>query len=141
MKNFKKLMMLATMTCIAQQMTFTKYQDPADDMEEQDMQPRHQGFGRIFTAAENTLTLHPGNAVNSLATGDQADTKFGYERNDEGKIKAKKANTQRNKQERAKDKARAKKDAAKKKAQAQKKAAAAKGKAQNKKAAKSADMQ
>ena len=131
MKNFKKLMMLATMTFMAHESIFARYQDPAmdnddDNMEQEDMQPRHQGFGRIFTAAENTLTLHPGNAVNSLATGDQADTNFGYERNDEGKVKAKRANTKRNKQERKKDEARRKKEAAKKKSKAKKQKSAKK---------------
>jgi hypothetical protein len=116
MKNFKKLMMLATLTITAQQAIIAE-----DDMDIQDAQPRHQGFGRIFTAAENTLTLHPGNAVNSLATGDQADTSFGYQRNDEGKVKAKRANTKRNKQERAKDQARNKKDEARRKKEAAKK--------------------
>lgn len=132
MKNFKKLMMLAILTITAQKAIIADddmmYED---DMDVQDAQPRHQGFGRIFTAAENTLTLHPGNAVNSLATGNQADTSFGYERNDEGQVKARKANTSRNKQQRAKDEAKRKKEAAKKKKAAKNKSTKKKDETKN----------
>ena len=61
-----------------------------------DSQPTHQGFGRFGTAIENTLTLHPGNAVNALATGDQADTTFGYHEDERGRVKANRAHTEHN---------------------------------------------
>ncbi len=91
MKLFKKLMMLVSFSIISQSMTFA-----SDDENNDDVKPKHQGFGRIFTAVENTVTLHPGNAVNSLATGNQDDTTFGYHKDEQGKVKANKANTRRN---------------------------------------------
>ena len=94
MKNFKKLMMLATLSITALQ-SINAYDNAADDT-----QPRHQGFGRIFTAIENTATLHPGNAVNSLATGNQSDTTFGWHENDDNNIKANRADTERNNNDR-----------------------------------------
>ncbi len=111
MKNFKKLMMLATMTLINQQFIVAEYEEKETQLEEkpakkrrkENKEEKHQGFGRIWTAAENTLTLHPGNAVNALATGDQDDTTFGYERNDEGHVKARKADTHRNRKNEKKE--------------------------------------
>ena len=90
MKNFKKLMMLATVACIAQQSTI------ANNKTADDAQPTHQGVGRLGTFFENTLTLHPGNAVNALVTGDQSDTTFGWHENEEGRIKANRADTEHN---------------------------------------------
>src|SRR3990167_8453206 len=90
MKNFKKLMMLATVACIAQQSTI------ANNKTADDTQPTHQGVGRLGTFFENTLTLHPGNAVNALVTGDQSDTTFGWHENEEGRIKANRADTEHN---------------------------------------------
>jgi len=89
MKNFKKLMLLATMSVGAQQAI--AYNKSADDA-----QPTHQGFGRIGTAIENTLTLHPGNAVNALATGDQSDTTYGWHKDDNDRVKANRAHTEHN---------------------------------------------
>ena len=90
MKNFKKLITVATIALTLQQTT-TAYDKSADDA-----QPTHQGFGRFGTFFENTLTLHPGNAVNALATGDQSDTTFGWHEDEEGRIKANRARTEHN---------------------------------------------
>jgi len=90
MKNFKKLMTIATIAFTLQQTT-TTYDQSADDA-----QPTHQGWGRFGTFFENTLTLHPLNGVNALATGDQSDTTFGWHENEEGKIKANRARTEHN---------------------------------------------
>lgn len=89
MKNLKKLMLVATISMGAHQAT--AYNRSADDA-----QPTHQGVGRIGTAIENTLTLHPGNAVNALATGDQSDTTYGWHKDKNGRVKANRAHTQHN---------------------------------------------
>lgn len=91
-----------------------KKQQKDKDKKKDKKKEKHQGFGRIWTAAENTLTLHPGNAVNALATGDQDDTTFGYERNDEGRVKARQADTHRNRKNEKKENEKSKKSQAKK---------------------------
>lgn len=119
MKKFKKIILVASLSVIAQQSlaadvnasyenestttqnsNISKHDRKANLKEhrrnEDHIKPKHQGFGRIGTALENTLTLHPGNAVNALATGDQADTTFGYHKDDEGRIKANRAHTEHN---------------------------------------------
>ena len=112
MKLFKKLMILSSIVMMSQSITF------ASDDNDDNPKPKHQGFGRIFTAVENTVTLHPGNAVNSLATGNQDDTTFGYYKDEQGKVKANKANTRRNnankKAEQKKKEVQAKKNKSKK---------------------------
>lgn len=124
MKNLKKLIILATFSMINYQVMASSepeygYIVPDQDAHEQRQtrqssrqsrkiekrqqrqaddrtKPTHQGFGRIGTALENTLTLHPGNAVNALATGDQSDTTFGWHENEEGRVKANRAHTEHN---------------------------------------------
>lgn len=89
MKNLKKLMLVATISITAQQTI--AYDRSADDAK-----PTKQGFGRIGTAIENTVTLHPGNAVNALATGNQSDTTYGWHKDKNGRVKANRAHTNHN---------------------------------------------
>lgn len=121
MKDFKKIALIAALSLCAQQYVAAKSNNN-DDMDQQDAKPKHQGWGRLGTMLENTVTLHPGNAVNAAVTGDQEDTSFGYERNDEGKVKARKANTARNRENDNKKKqaqAKRKKEQERKRKQAQ----------------------
>lgn len=91
-------MLVATISMGAHQAI--AYNKSADDA-----QPTHQGVGRIGTAIENTLTLHPGNAVNALATGDQSDTTYGWHKDDKGRVKANRAHTNHNNNKSAIDRA------------------------------------
>jgi|GEM_PF-2299548 len=97
MKNLNSAIIIAAIFIITEQPVIG-YDKSADNS-----QPTHQGFGRIGTAIENTLTLHPGNAVNSLATGDQSDTTFGWHEDEDNRVKANRAHTKHN-QNRSQDK-------------------------------------
>ncbi len=90
MKNFKKLMALAVMSMTAQQAIFA-YDKNADDAE-----PKHQGWGRLWGSTKQIVTLHPVEGLENLGTGDQADTTFGWHKNEEGHMQANYARTERN---------------------------------------------
>lgn len=90
MKSMNIAIIIATIFIITEQ-SMIAYNRSTDDS-----RPKHQGFGRIGTAIENTVTLHPGNAVNALATGDQADTTFGWHEDDDNSVKANRAQTYHN---------------------------------------------
>ncbi len=74
--------------------------EPSDDQQQSNSKKQNntkrQGWGRFGTAIENAVTLHPLNSANAIVTGEQEDTTFGYERNENGRIKAREANTRRN---------------------------------------------
>lgn len=99
MKTFKKLMITA-MTFIAIQQSIIAYDKSADNAK-----PQHQGWGRLGTATGNILTLHPGNSVNALTTGDQSNTTFGWHKDEDDRVKANRARTEHNKNKKAMKKA------------------------------------
>lgn len=114
MKNFKKLMALAVLSIAAQQAVFA-YDENADDA-----QPKHQGWSRLWGSTKQIVTLHPVEGIENLGTGDQADTTFGWHKNEEGHMQANYARTERNENREEDRKARKEKQQADKKKKEQK---------------------
>ena len=56
----------------------------------------HNQHTKVLVELVQHLKIHPGNAVNALATGDQSDTTYGWHKDKNDRVKANRAHTEHN---------------------------------------------